>query len=146
MTVDESPSTQISVAFSSYSSGTVKPLYTKQVPNVETQQGHSRGVEVIGEHVSLPIAHTMFSTFRCLSGVMNADTERSTKCMAVEMKVSHKIVLQVLDKTEAICRSFLWARNEHNRGLHLVNWDVVCGNKNNGGLGLRRLRRHGSKL
>ena len=115
-------------------------------------------MKVIGEHISLPFAHTMFSTFRCLSGVMNADTERSTKGMAAEMKVSHKVVLQVylftyttillsvLDKTEAICRSFLWARNEHNRGLHLVNWDVVCGNKNNGGLGLRRLRRHGSKL
>ena len=37
-------------------------------------------------------------------------------------------------------RSFLWGSSQERKKIHIVNWEVVCQPKLNGGLGLRHLR------
>ena len=40
---------------------------------------------------------------------------------------------------EKLQRNFLWGGGALEKKLHLVNWDVICFNKGQGGLGLRSL-------
>ena len=45
-----------------------------------------------------------------------------------------KIVARRLQKLQ---RDFLWGGGILERKVHLVNWEVVCAHKENGGLGIR---------
>ncbi|RVW53156.1 putative ribonuclease H protein [Vitis vinifera] len=47
-----------------------------------------------------------------------------------------KIVVKRLEKLQ---RDFLWGGGNRERKVHLVNWEIVCGDKERGGLGLRKL-------
>ena len=47
-----------------------------------------------------------------------------------------KIVVRRLEKVQ---RDFLWGGGNLKGKIHLVNWEVVCTDKENGGLGLRKL-------
>ena len=47
-----------------------------------------------------------------------------------------KIVARRLEKVQ---RDFLWRGGNFEGKIHLVNWEVVCMDKNKGGLGLRKL-------
>ena len=47
-----------------------------------------------------------------------------------------KIVARRLEKVQ---RDFLWGGGNMEGKIHLVNWEVVCTNKEKGGLGLRKL-------
>ena len=47
-----------------------------------------------------------------------------------------KIVARRLEKVQ---RDFLWGGGNLERKAHLVKWEVVCADKNKGGLGLRKL-------
>ncbi|RVW57289.1 putative ribonuclease H protein [Vitis vinifera] len=47
-----------------------------------------------------------------------------------------KIVTRRLEKLQ---RDFLWEGGNMERKTHLVNWEMVCADKENGGLGLRKL-------
>ena len=47
-----------------------------------------------------------------------------------------KVVARRLEKLQ---RDFLWGGGNLERKAHLVNWEVVCADKNKGGLGLRKL-------
>ena len=47
-----------------------------------------------------------------------------------------KIVVRRLEKVQ---RDFLWGGGNLERKAHLVNWEVVCADKDKGGLGLRKL-------
>jgi len=45
---------------------------------------------------------------------------------------------KVLESFEKIMRSFLWKGEREKQRVHLVNWDVVCNSKRNGGLGIKK--------
>ncbi|RVX10927.1 putative ribonuclease H protein [Vitis vinifera] len=45
----------------------------------------------------------------------------------------------VARRLEKLHRDFLWGRGNLEKKAHLVNWEVVCADKENGGLGLRKL-------
>ena len=45
----------------------------------------------------------------------------------------------VAKRLEKLQRSFLWGGGALERKSHLINWDVVCSEKRQGGLGLRNL-------
>ncbi|KAL7239794.1 hypothetical protein ACSBR2_005630 [Camellia fascicularis] len=45
---------------------------------------------------------------------------------------------QLCDDIDRINRNFLWGDTETQKKVHLVNWDSVCKNKAEGGLGLRK--------
>ena len=47
-----------------------------------------------------------------------------------------KVVARRLEKLQ---RGFLWGGGNLERKAHLVNWEVVCADKEKGGLGLRKL-------
>ncbi|RVX02717.1 LINE-1 reverse transcriptase-like [Vitis vinifera] len=47
-----------------------------------------------------------------------------------------KIVIRRLEKLQ---RDFLWGGGNMERKVHLVKWEIVCGDKGRGGLGLRKL-------
>ena len=47
-----------------------------------------------------------------------------------------KIVVRRLEKVQ---RDFLWEWGNLERKVHLVNWEVICADKDKGGLGLRKL-------
>ncbi|RVW51122.1 putative ribonuclease H protein [Vitis vinifera] len=47
-----------------------------------------------------------------------------------------KIVVRRLEKLQ---RDFLWGEGNMERKVHLVKWEIVCGDKERGGLGLRKL-------
>ena len=47
-----------------------------------------------------------------------------------------KIVVRRLEKLQ---RDFLWGGGNMERKIHLVKWEIVCGDKERGGLGLRKL-------
>ena len=47
-----------------------------------------------------------------------------------------KVVARRLEKLQ---RDFLWGGGNLERKAHLVNWEVVCADKEKGGLGLRKL-------
>ena len=47
-----------------------------------------------------------------------------------------KIVARRLEKLQ---RDFLWGGSNLEKKAHLVNWEVVCADKEKGGLGLRKL-------
>ncbi|RVW34350.1 Transposon TX1 uncharacterized 149 kDa protein [Vitis vinifera] len=47
-----------------------------------------------------------------------------------------KIVVRRLEKLQ---RDFLWGGGNMERKVHLVKWEIVCGDKGRGGLGLRKL-------
>ena len=47
-----------------------------------------------------------------------------------------KLVARRLEKLQ---RDFLWGGGNLERKVHLVNWEVVCADKENGELGLRKL-------
>ena len=42
-------------------------------------------------------------------------------------------------RLEKLQRDFLWGRGNLERKAHLVNWEVVCADKEKGGLDLRKL-------
>ena len=43
-----------------------------------------------------------------------------------------------LDRLDRLARNFLWGSSSDRRKLHLVAWDKVCQQKNEGGLGIWR--------
>ncbi|RVW41267.1 putative ribonuclease H protein [Vitis vinifera] len=45
----------------------------------------------------------------------------------------------VVRRLEKLQRDFLWGGGNMERKAHLVKWEIVCGDKGRGGLGLRRL-------
>ena len=45
----------------------------------------------------------------------------------------------VKNRLEKIHRGFLWRGGNLDRKIHLVNWNIVCSGKENGGLGIRSL-------
>ena len=45
----------------------------------------------------------------------------------------------IAKRLEKVQRDFLWGGGNLERKVHLVNWEVVCVDKNKGGLGLRKL-------
>ena len=45
----------------------------------------------------------------------------------------------VARRLEELQRDFLWGGGNLERKAHLVKWEVVCGNKEKGGLGIRKL-------
>ena len=45
----------------------------------------------------------------------------------------------IAKQLEQLQRNFLWGGGTLNKKPHLVNWDVICSNKGQGGLGLRSL-------
>ena len=45
----------------------------------------------------------------------------------------------VARRLEKLQRDFLWGGGNLERKAHLVNWEVVCGDKEKGGLGIRKL-------
>ena len=45
----------------------------------------------------------------------------------------------VARRLEKLQRDFLWGGGNLEKKAHLVNWEVVCADKENGGLGLRKL-------
>ncbi|RVW32801.1 GTPase Der [Vitis vinifera] len=47
-----------------------------------------------------------------------------------------KVVVRRIEKVQ---RDFLWGGGNMERKMHLVKWEVVCTNKDKGGLGLRKL-------
>ncbi|RVX15951.1 Auxilin-related protein 1 [Vitis vinifera] len=47
-----------------------------------------------------------------------------------------KIVVRRIEKLQ---RDFLWGGGNMERKVHLVKWEIVCGDKERGGLGLRKL-------
>ncbi|XP_074304900.1 uncharacterized protein LOC141639750 [Silene latifolia] len=49
--------------------------------------------------------------------------------------------VRILNKVEAICRSFLWQGKEVAQGPALIAWDTCCTGKKKGGLGIIDLRR-----
>ncbi|XP_074306175.1 uncharacterized protein LOC141641412 [Silene latifolia] len=49
--------------------------------------------------------------------------------------------VSILDKVEAICRSFLWQGKEYVNSPPLIAWNICCKSKKNGGLGVIDLRR-----
>ena len=45
----------------------------------------------------------------------------------------------VAKRLEKLQRDFLWGGGNLEKKVHLVNWEVICADKENGGLGLRKL-------
>ena len=50
-----------------------------------------------------------------------------------------RIPKSVAWRLEKLQRDFLWEGGNLERKVHLVNWEVVCAEKEKGGLGLRKL-------
>ncbi|GMP60992.1 hypothetical protein CsSME_00023637 [Camellia sinensis var. sinensis] len=50
-------------------------------------------------------------------------------------KLSQSICKQI----DKLNRNFLWEDQEGRKKIHLVNWKQVCKNKQEGGMGLRRV-------
>ena len=42
----------------------------------------------------------------------------------------------MVSKIVKLQRDFLWSRIEESKKDHLISWDIVCGLKESGGLGL----------
>ena len=45
----------------------------------------------------------------------------------------------IAEKLEKLQRDFLWGGGSLERKVHLINWEVVCAQKEKGGLGLRKI-------
>ena len=50
-----------------------------------------------------------------------------------------RMLTNVAKRLEKLQRSFLWGGGALERKAYLINWDVVCSEKRQGGLGLRNL-------
>ena len=51
-----------------------------------------------------------------------------------------------LDRLDRLARNFPWGSSSDRRKLHLVAWDKVCQQKNEGGLGIRRSKKMNKAL
>lgn len=49
-----------------------------------------------------------------------------------------KLPMGICDRLDKMNRDFLWGRTKTKRKIYLINWDTVCKNKSNGGLGIRK--------
>ena len=45
----------------------------------------------------------------------------------------------VANKLEKLQRDFLWGGESLERKVHLINWEVVCTQKEKGGLGIQKI-------
>ena len=50
-----------------------------------------------------------------------------------------RMLAAVAKRLEKLQKSFLWRGGALERKVHLINWDAVCSEKRQGGLGLRNL-------
>ncbi|RVW71528.1 hypothetical protein CK203_048012 [Vitis vinifera] len=55
------------------------------------------------------------------------------------LNISHLMPKVVVRRIEKVQRDFLWGGRNMERKVHLVKWEVVCTDKDKGGLGLRKL-------
>jgi hypothetical protein len=52
----------------------------------------------------------------------------------------------VCNKIEKLMRNFIWGSAEENQSWHSVSWDNICKPKNQGGLGIRRIKHYNQAL
>ena len=45
----------------------------------------------------------------------------------------------MVKRFEKLQRDFLWGGGSPDRKIHLINWEVVCTQKEKGGLGIRKI-------
>ena len=57
-----------------------------------------------------------------------------------------RIQKKVKSRLEKIQWDFLWGGSNHDRKIHLINWNTVCTNKRKGGLGILRLEKLNKSL
>ena len=50
-----------------------------------------------------------------------------------------KILSSTIEKIEKLQRGFLWSRTRESKRDHLINWDLVCKSKVDGGLGFGKV-------
>ncbi|EOY20770.1 Ribonuclease H protein [Theobroma cacao] len=48
--------------------------------------------------------------------------------------------LSICQKIERLCRNFLWGSDESHRKIHLIKWEQLCRPKDEGGMGIRKLK------
>ncbi|KAL4202551.1 hypothetical protein AMTRI_Chr02g264260 [Amborella trichopoda] len=53
---------------------------------------------------------------------------------------------QVANRLNQLMRNFLWSGQEDKKKFHLVAWDKVCQPKDQGGLGIKVIRKHNAAL
>ena len=61
------------------------------------------------------------------------------ECVCVYQMSLFRMPKSVARRLEKLQRDFLWGGRNLERKAHLVKWEVVCGNKEKGGLGIRKL-------
>ena len=61
------------------------------------------------------------------------------ECVCVYQMSLFRMPKSVARRLEKLQRDFLWGGRNLERKAHLVKWEVVCGDKEKGGLGIRKL-------
>ena len=57
-----------------------------------------------------------------------------------------RLPTSICDDVDKTTRSFIWSKNNMDRGLHLINWETVIASLSTGGLGLRKARQVNTSL
>lgn len=63
-----------------------------------------------------------------------------TSSMPVYTMQTHLLPKSVCTKIDSITRNFFWGKREHQRGWHLLNWEVLTTPRNLGRLGIRDMK------
>ncbi|XP_059668736.1 uncharacterized protein LOC132313810 [Cornus florida] len=51
-----------------------------------------------------------------------------------------QLPIAVINQIQKMCRDFVWGSRENINKLHLLSWDMMCRPKDEGGLGIRKLK------
>ncbi|XP_061363867.1 uncharacterized protein LOC133307381 [Gastrolobium bilobum] len=104
----------------------------------------------LGKYLGVPVLHNMVNkhtfsyTLDRTNGRLKAWKEKTTKSVLAAMPTySMQTALLPLGTCYAIekkMRGFVWGSNMGRRKIHVTPWDVICRSKNDGGLGIRKLR------
>jgi hypothetical protein len=97
-----------------------KPEKRAFMPLIENVESRLQGWE--GRHVSMGGRHQL------MNSVMAAIPIHYMTCF----RLSKWIILRL----NKIMRDFLWSKSDRTKGIHLLNWEIVCLPKICGGLGV----------
>ncbi|XP_059629952.1 uncharacterized protein LOC132272900 [Cornus florida] len=111
------------------------------------------------KYLGLPLSSTGFRKFHCnalIDKISKKLSHWSTKllCTAGKAKLIKSVItltclywcsvfqlpIAVINQIQKMCRDFVWGSRENMNKLHLLSWNMICRPKDEGGLGIRKLK------